>query len=166
MGASYFEKCSRGEKILADLHKVNPSAVLAFGLSELSPDLKSASGGDEDLMLPRVDMIWICVEPSSTSYPSVWHQERYTGQMQCNALAMANSSSNEHQILREVFKDQYAISTVKLLQLAHQQQQKNGSEGEGFLSFTATNFKAAEETPEASQSLHFPHLKDLNLRDR
>ena len=165
VGASYFEKCSRGEKILADLHKVNPSAVLAFGLSELSPDLKSASGGDEDLMLPRVDMIWICVEPSSTSYPSVWHQERYTGQMQCNALAMANSSSNEHQILREVFKDQYAISTVKLLQLAHQQQQKNGSEGEGFLSFTATNFKAAEETPEASQSLHFPHLKDLNLRE-
>ena len=35
-----------------------------------------------------------------------------------------DSSSNEHQILREVFKDPYAISTVRLLQLAQQQQKK------------------------------------------
>lgn len=166
VGSSYFEKCSRTEKILASLHKVNPTIVFAFGLSKLSPDLsKGTFRGDEDLSMPQVDMFWFHAGLPTITHPSVWHQEFYTARMQCESLITVDSSSNEHQILREVFKDPYAVSTVKLLQLAHQQQQRNGLEGEGFLSFTATSFEAADKTPEAAQSLYFSHLKDLNLRD-
>lgn len=166
VGSSYFEKCSRVEKILARLHKVNPATVFAFGLSKLCPDLsKGAFIGDEDLVLPQVDMFWFHAGLPTITHPSTWHQEFYTARMQCESLIIVDSSSNEHQILREVFKDPYAVSTVKLLQLAHQQQQKNGLEGEGFLSFTAKSFQAADKTPEAAQSLYFSHLKDLNLRD-
>lgn len=166
VGSSYFEKCSRVEKILARLHKVNPAITFAFGLSKLSPDLsKGAFQGNEDLVLPQVDMFWFQAGLPTITHPSVWHQEFYTARMQCESLFTIDASSNEHQILREVFKDPYAVSTVKLLQLAHQQQQKNGLEGEGFLSFTATSFEAADEIPEAAQSLYFSHLKDLNLRE-
>jgi len=163
VGASYFEKCSRAEKTLADLHKVKSSIIFAFGLAKLSPEGPYKS--DEDLTKPQVDMFWFHAELPTVSHPSVWHQELYTAHMQYMSLIIVDASSNEHQILREVFKDPYAISTVRLLQLAHRQQQKNGLVGEGFLSFTATSFEAADKTPEAAQSLYFPHLKDLNLRE-
>jgi RHS repeat-associated protein len=166
VGAAYFEKCSRSKHILANLHKVNPALVFAFGLSKLSPDLsKGPYKSDEDLTMPQIDMFWFQVGPPALSLPSVWHQELYSARAQCEALLAVDWSSNEHQILREVFRDQYAISTVRLLQRAHQQQQKKGLEGEGFLSFTATSFEAADKTPEIAQSLYFPQLKDLNLRD-
>jgi len=166
VGASYFEKCSRAEKILADLHKVKSTAVFAFGLAKLSPDpAKGPYMSDEDLTIPQVDMIHFNAELPTVSHPSLWHQDLYTAYMQYMSLTSVDGSSNEHQILREVFKDPYAISTVRLLQLAHRQQQKKGLEGEGFLSFTATSFEAADKTPEAAQSLYFPHFKNLNLRE-
>lgn len=165
VGASYFEKCSRAEKILADLHKVNPRTIFAFGLAKLSPD--SSQGpykNDEDLVLPQVDMFWFHAALPTVAQSSVWHQARNAAQMQYESLAAVDLSSNEHQILREVFNDPYAISTVRLLQLAHQEHLKNGLEGEGFLSFTATSFEVANKTPEAAKNLYFPHLS-LNLRD-
>jgi RHS repeat-associated protein len=166
VGAAYFEKCSRGEKTLADLHKIIPRTVLAFGLAKLAPDLsKGPVKGNPDPTLPQVDMIRICPELPSNPHLTAWHQEIRTAVRQWKSLTTVDQSSNEHQILREIFKDPYAVSTVKLLQLAHQQHQKNGFSGEGFLVFTPSSFEAAEKIPEAAQSLYFSHLKDLNLRD-
>ncbi len=163
VGASYFEKCSRSEQLLAALHKVNPISMFSFGLATLAPNV-SKDSSEQDL-LPQVDMFWGGFQDPNNPYPNVWNQELNTAKMQFAALFILDFSSNEHQILREVFKDPYAISTVKLLQLAHQQQQKKGLEKEGFLVLTPSIFETAEKTPEAAQSLYFSHLKELNLRD-
>ena len=166
VGASYFERCGHAEEVLASLHKVTPMTVFAFGLAKLSPDVSKGSfKRDQDLALPQVDMFWFR-SPLVSDFPLAgWTQETITARVQLEALVTVDSSSNEHQILREVFKDPYAISTVKLLQLAHLEHQKKGLEGEGFLVFTPSNFAAADTIPEAAQRLYFPHLKDLNLRD-
>jgi len=165
VGVSYFEKCGQAEEILSKLHKINYPTALAFGLAKLSPDLSTGSfKGEEDLILPQVDMFWFNVQPPFPPDSTAWHQELRTAYRQFLTLALVNQSSYEHQILREVFKDDYAVSTVKLLQLAHQQQQKKGLEGEGFLSLTSSSLEVTEKTPEAAQSLYFSHLKDLNLR--
>src|SRR5262249_36834050 len=132
--------------------------------SKLSPNLsEGAFKGEEDLTLPQVDMYGCnAIFPSKLS-PSFWHKEYDTARRQCAALINVDASSNEHQILREIFKDTHAISTVKLLQLTHLEQQKKGREGEGFLFFTPSSFEAANKTPEAAQGIYFHHLQDLNL---
>ena len=169
VGSAYFEKCSRANKAFARLHKINPTTAFAFGLSKFSPDLsKGVFRGDEDLSMPQVDMFWFNAAQPTTAHPCIWHQEIRSAHMQFDALSTVDSSSNEHQILRDIFKDQkdfYAISTVKLLQLAHLEQQKKGLEGEGFLSLNSASFEAADKTPEAAKDLYFPHLNDLNLCD-
>jgi len=150
VGASYFEKCSRATNRLAALHKVNPTVPFAFGLAKLSPDLsKGPFRGEEDLVLPQVDMFCFHVGPLSSSIPSVWHQERHTARVSFEALSLIDGSSNEHQILKEVFKDAYAVSTVKLLQLAHLEQQKKGLEGDGFLTLTRESFETTKADSEA-----------------
>jgi hypothetical protein len=166
VGASYFEKCSRSTNILAALHKVNPTVPFGFGLAKLSPDLsKGPFRGEEDLVLPQVDMFLFHVGPVPLAASSVWHQEMHTARTGFEALSLIDGSSNEHQILREIFKDDYAVSTVKLLQLAHLEQQKQGLEGQGFLTLTPANFEAANKNPESAQSQFFSNLKDFNLSD-
>ncbi|MDR3624441.1 MAG: DUF6531 domain-containing protein, partial [Chlamydiales bacterium] len=166
VGTSYFEKCGRTESLIADLHKTRPTTALAFGLAKLSPDSsKGPIKGEPDLKLPQVDMFWFHANPPQNPPPSIWNQEGYTASRQLKALITVDSSSNEHQILSEIFKDPYPISTVKLLQLAHLQHKKNGLPGEGFAIFTPSSFEAAENTPEVAQALYFSHLENLNLRD-
>ena len=103
---AYFEKCSRQESLLAALHKLPPSTSFAFGLVTLSP-------------IPKMDMWWINPQqlqgykhPISTNY------------RQFIALHAINTSSNEAQILREIFLDSHALSTCKLLQRTYQEQGK------------------------------------------
>jgi RHS repeat-associated protein len=166
VGASYFEKCSRSTNTLAALHKVNPTSPFAFGLAKLSPDLsKGPFRGEEDLVLPQVDMFHFHAGPSELSTPSAWHQEVHTARTGFEALSLIDGSSNEHQVLREIFKDDYAVSTVKLLQLAHLEQQKQGLGGEGFLTLTSVSFEAANKNPESAQGQYFSHLKDFNLSE-
>ncbi len=139
VGAVYFEKCNRATQALACLHKIPSPITFAFGLSKFTP-----RGNDT---YPQVDMFYF-QNPSDEQYNA----------FECSSLVLLDSSSNEHQVLRDVFKDPYAVSTVRLLQIAHQ-------EKGGFLTFTPESFKRADETPEAAQSIHFSHIKDLNLRD-
>ncbi|HNA61920.1 MAG TPA: hypothetical protein PKW79_02465, partial [Rhabdochlamydiaceae bacterium] len=155
VGASYFDRCGQVEEMLSLLHKINGTTAMAFGLVKLSPDTsRGPFQGDEDLVLPQVDMSWFRTQSPSFS---VNHN-------QFQALMLATQSSYEHQILREIFNDENAVSTVKLLQLAHQQHQKKGLDGEGFLTLTQTALESVETTPEAAQSLYFPQLDNLNLR--
>ncbi|MCE5294087.1 MAG: DUF6531 domain-containing protein, partial [Chlamydiales bacterium] len=134
IGFAYFEKCGRAQNLLAKLHKVNQATCVNFGIATLSP------GQKEDLVIPSVDMTYFAIPTtlSSNDDPSAYTQYA--------ALVIADSSSNEHQILKDVFNDSHAISTVKLLQLAHSKQKKNGLEGNGFLAFTGTTFEAASDS--------------------
>ncbi|MEM7175193.1 MAG: DUF6531 domain-containing protein, partial [Chlamydiota bacterium] len=165
MGAAYFEKCGYGEELFARLHKTTPKTVFAFGLSKLSPDLSKGPFKDEsDLILPQVDMFWFSAQLPSHTLPVMCNEEPNLSHRQCRALTTVNSSSNEHQILREIFSDPYAISTVKLLQLAHLEHQKKEGDGEGFLTLTQESLSAFDQTPDITQTLYFPHLKDVNLQ--
>ena len=151
VGASYFEKCSRSEGLLASMNKVKPKIVFACGLSKLTP-----GSSKSDSMMPQVDMHWFF---SNNEYSNGDNAD-----VQFTELFLVDSSSNEHQVICDIFKDQYAISTVKLLQLAHQTHKKNGLDGIGFLFFGPGSFEAANEIPEIAQLLYFPQFKELNLR--
>ncbi|MEX0962289.1 MAG: hypothetical protein WDZ28_05490, partial [Simkaniaceae bacterium] len=154
LGTAYFEKCGMAQELLAKLHKVKPTTDFAFGLVKLIE--KSTNQSKEKL--PQVDM---CFLSRGASY----NQKEYSILRQYAALTIVDISSNEHQILRDVFSDTSAVSTVKLLQLAHQYQQRQGASEEGFLAFDACLLKEAEENPEITKSLYFSHLKNLNLSD-
>ncbi len=165
VGAAYFEKCGYGEELLAELHKISPRTIFAFGLAKLSPDLSKGLFKDQnDLCLPQVDMFWFRSQLPSHPLPVVWNQETHSAYMQWEALTTVDSSSNGHQILREVFSDPYAISTVKLLQLAHLEHEKQGGEGEGFIVLTPESFEASDKTPEVAKSLYFSELKGLDFQ--
>lgn len=151
IGAAYFEKCGSVEQKLAHLHKIGSMNHLAFGLSKLSSDLAS------EKKLPQVDMLFVATPRLSS--PTA--QDMHSAIRQCRALSIVDSSSNEHWILREVFQDPYAISTIKLLQIAHLEHQKKGLEDTGFLVFSRSSLIAAENTPEAAQSMYFSHLRDF-----
>lgn len=165
IGAAYFEKCSRSEKTLADLHKVSPTTYIRFGLVKLAPDLSTGKvQGNLDLKFPQVDMNRCLSALDHHTHPFSIYSENHTAFRQYCALIAVNNSANEHQILREIYEDPYAISTVKLLQLAHQEHQKNGGAGTGFLTFTNNSFIDADTQPEMARHLYFSHLKDVNLR--
>lgn len=162
VGTAYFERCNRSERILANLHKIAPRSILGFGLSKLSP---SPSMSNPDVKLPQVDMMWFAFNPNQKFAPISWHQELLNTGRQFHTLKNVDFSSNEHQILREIFDDKGAISTVKLLQLAHLEHQKKGLSDSGFLVLSKPSFEAAEKMPEAAQGIYFPHLKELKLRN-
>ncbi len=155
VGAAYFEKCGRAEKILASLYKLFPVVDFAFGLVKLS--------SSEGLKAPQVDMMWN-ISPLPPSNSTFRQEEIYSALRSLESLIMVDTSSNEHQILLDIFGVKEAISTVKLLQLANREQQKKGLSEPGFLILTPLNMTAAENTPEAAQSLYFSQLTDLDLR--
>lgn len=162
---NYFEKCSRAEKNLARLHKTSPKTFFVCGLAKFAPDFsKGPLKGVPELTFPQVDMQSFAFDNFNKLYPFSWHQEKYFNDRQYSALVNVDFSSNEHQVLREVFQDPYAISTVKLLQLAHQEHKNKGLPGIGFLIFTQQSFLDANNTPEVARCIYFPHLKDINLR--
>ncbi len=78
-------------------------------------------------------------------------------------LTCADYSSNEHQVIQDVFKDQNAISTIKLLKIAHKGHQEKGREGSGFLALTERTQSVAEKDPFVSKFLNFPHLPDFSF---
>ena len=155
VGASYFERCGRAEKILAELHKTSPLMIFAFGLAKLSTS--------QDIKAPQVDMMW-SLSPMPSLQSTSWQQEFYAALRALQLLITVDFSSNEHQVLLDVLGVKEAISTVKLLQLANREQQKKGLPEPGFLSLTPSRIAAVENTPEAAKSLYFPYLEDLDLR--
>ena len=127
-----------------------------MGLAKLAP----SSTYEE--MLPQVDMFSFQT-PALLNPPTYnSHGHNSTNVIQCHALTITDSSSREHHILRELFNDQNALSTVRLLQLGHLQQKEGG--GPGFLLFSKDSCELSTHSPEAAQDLYFPHLDNLNLR--
>jgi len=160
IGAAYFEKCNRSEKQLAALHKIAPCRHFCIGLSKLSPDPSSPS----DLRFPQVDMFDATLIQRGNKHPFSPYQEPHLSYKYYATLVNADGSSNEHQVLREIYQDPYAISTVKLLQIAHQNHKKKKLPGLGFLIFTSKNFDEADATPELARFRYFPSFTNLNLQ--
>ncbi len=166
MGAKYFENCNRADRQLSQLHKVLPYFVFGCGLSEITPDVSKKSGeGGLDLRYPSVDMQTdgVTRRLNSACTPTIWHEEITTAENQRDALVIVDISSNEHQILRDFFNDKNAISTVKILQLQHQEHQNNGLFGPGFLAFSPSSFAASNELPVLAQKLYYSNLKNVHL---
>lgn len=141
VGAAYFEKCCTAEKILAALHKVSPTTYYSIGLAKLSPETSYSC----DLRLPQVDMhrrYWV---PPHEGTEYILKPDYHFAGHQFRILANADASANEHQVIREVYQDPYAISTVKLLQIAHQEHLKSGLAGTGFLMFSRNSFEQADK---------------------
>ncbi|NNM43800.1 MAG: hypothetical protein HKM07_05605, partial [Chlamydiae bacterium] len=91
VGASYFEKCGRSEDTLSKLHKIHYTTAMAFGLAKLSPDMsKGPFKGEEDLILPQVDMFWFHFLPSTYVHSTAWHQELRTACHEFQALTLVN----------------------------------------------------------------------------
>lgn len=167
IGAAYFHKCRESDKRLAALHKLTSKLVIAFGLAKLSPDPSMVNiSSQPELRFPQVDMLFSHFYDSSGFQSSRYnHQDIHTSRLQLAAFTCVDNSSNEHQILKEFFKDPYAISTVKLLQIAHKRHQEAGLNGLGFLVLDASRLDKAEENCELAQQLYFSHLKNFNLKE-
>ena len=162
VGAQYFEKCCKAQKLLATLHKVPPVIYFDFGLAKLSPDTSNGPIiGEPDLKFPQVDMMFFGNKPYISPLLQQTQSSNFTDYV---ALITADVSSNEHQILHDVFQDPYAISTVKLLQIAHDEHQRKGLKGTGFLALTEKTHTEATAAPDIAKLLHFAHLPDLNIR--
>lgn len=159
VGTAYFEKCNRSEKLLATLHKVSPDIYFCVGLAKLSPD----PGSITDLRFPQIDMHRNCFKVNHKN-PYSPYKEMNSTLKQYLILFNADGSANEHQVLREIYQDPYAISTVKLLQIAHLKHQKKGSSKPGFLVFTAKSFVDAEEDPLSAALIHFSQIEGINFR--
>lgn len=141
VGASYFEKCGEGEASLARLHKVPPPTRFSCGLVSLVP----YEGVEE--MTPQVDMVHHFKKHSESQGATF-----DLAMDELKTLLIANTSSNEHQVLKEVFQGPYAISSVKLLQLAHDAFRKGQSNS--FSLLTKTSF------PEASHGISSDNLRE------
>lgn len=162
MGALYFDKCNRSEKTLANLHKLLPITFLRCGLAKLSPETSQGLTGKPLLRFPQVDMHHFG-QNLSIPYALNCDQERSLALRQFALFECVDQSANEHQVLRDFFQDKYAISTVKLLQIAHEAHQNKGLSGPGFLTFTRQSLNDADKSPIFAQSVYFNHLKGLNL---
>ena len=128
IGSTYFEKCSWSRKQLARMHKVILRSNVSFGLAKFSPDLSKSYTA---LLFPQIDMINQTLLPNSTQSPLLSEKDF----RQFAKLAIVDESSNEHQVLRELFADPHAISAVKLLQIAHEEQTVRSAGRLGFLRF-------------------------------
>ncbi len=124
IGMAYFEKVSRTEAALASLHKLPPLTYFAVGLAKLSPDPLTGQ-----LVFPQVDMQF-CLQSKSDLDTNPLPR-------QLSDLLICDISSNEHQILRDIFQDPHAISTIKLLEISNKKEA-------GFLTFTPKSFKEAD----------------------
>ncbi|PCI77094.1 hypothetical protein COB21_03440, partial [Candidatus Aerophobetes bacterium] len=166
IGAAYFDKCGYSEQFLANLHKTKKVSPLGFGLAKLVPDLSKGPFKDQsDLVFPQIDMFHVHAPASHLPNLTGSVEDASISQLQLDTLTIADQSSNEHQILREIFNDPGALSTVSLLQQAHIQQQQKGDEGTGFLVVTPQILEEADKNPEMAQLLYFSHLKDFDLRN-
>jgi len=148
LGLSYFKAILDDDREMKKLFKLAPDISFGIGLAKLSPEYKAGSKnksksgdfiGKPDLIYPQVDMMF-------TDYESFKNDCLHTKKPirssfathPVNILGIVNGSSWEHQILNDVFHDKYAISTVKLLQLAHMRADRAKS---GFLLLTQSNLK-------------------------
>jgi len=133
------------------MHKITPKSLASFGLIKLSPDITSKLK-EAPLVFPQIDMQHVLQYPPAHLYPFSWHQEANSSFRQFISLVAVDQSSNEHRVLNEIFQDPHAISTVKLLQIAHEQHHKKGLNGAGFLIFTEKTFEDAQNRPEIAQT--------------
>ncbi len=161
VGAAYFARCGSAQNMLAELHKVHPLGYFAFGLAKFAPGRKDHF----DQKFPQVDMIFLGRPSVDTAPISFLHDDMYPTLRQFDALVIVDVSSNEHQILRDIFSDEGAISTVRLLQLAHQNAQKMGDGTKGFIALSAEILKEIENDPESAYAQHFSHLPKIHLSD-
>tara|TARA_B100000965_G_scaffold355634_1_gene333102 strand:- start:840 stop:1208 length:369 start_codon:yes stop_codon:yes gene_type:complete len=76
--------------------------------------------GTPKLYYPQVDMNCFNGVGMANDHLRPDLKENHTSVIKDSAiLFIADGSSNEHQIINEIFNQKHAISTVKLLQLAH-----------------------------------------------
>ena len=172
-GMSFFEKASAGDKILADLHKINNATTYKVGLSKLSPDLavrssnRNAKGelvGQPVLRFPQVDMMRVGLKEFANGGIRPDLGEESTSVMKdYYILRTTDGSSNEHQVLNDFYDDKYAVSTVKLLQLAHKRHAASGKPGSGFLVFTRASVTEAKLNPKHAAERYFSHITGLDL---
>ena len=142
VGASYFENCGWAEEKISALHKIPCPTALGFGLAQLTSDKETVS--------PQVDMFWF-IGDAGSALDTTAHYQYAT-------LATVNQSSHEHQIIKEIFNDDHAISTVKLLHLAYGEENK-GLGGDGFITLTASSLEAIDKAGELAKNFYFPYLR-------
>ncbi len=163
VGSIYFEKCGRAGKVLADLHKVKSNTIFSFGFVKLAGNL-SNSMENNGKVFPQVDMYNNTYIPEhNVSVLKSWSNENYISQRQYEILSCVHLSSCEHQVIQDFFQDPYAVSTVRLLQLAQLHHQISNVSGSGFLKLTPKKLAKFKEDPQKAQDDFFPNLKAFDL---
>lgn len=121
MGMAYYERVSRFDRQLADLHKVRTLSRFALGLSRINA---FRAGGEIPPgpfvpVEPNVDMFFdiagrasnMSLHPDSSRPPNPDYENFLL-------LSIADISAQEHRAINSFFNQTDAVSTVRLLQLA------------------------------------------------
>jgi len=137
LGMGYFERIGRFNAALAGLHKVRQLSVFEAGLSKLT----ARTQGGTPKVQGRVDMPLhtTVLVANETSHPDL-DEDPFTALQNYRWLSIAHQSAEEHEIINSTFEEKFAISTVRLLQLA--QRRATGST-KGVLELTRNNYVSA-----------------------
>lgn len=121
MGMTYYERVSRFDRQLADLHKVRTLSRFALGLSRINAFRSEGRipMGPFVPVEPNVDMFFdiagrasnMSLHPDSSRPPDPDYENFLL-------LSIADISAQEHRAINSFFNQTDAVSTVRLLQLA------------------------------------------------
>lgn len=123
MGMTYYERVSRFDRQLADLLKVRTLSRFAIGLSRLNAFRANGQipEGPFTLVEPNVDMFFdIAGRAANMSLHPDSGRSANPDYENFLLLSIADISAQEHRAINTFFKQNDAVSTVRLLQLAAQ----------------------------------------------
>jgi RHS repeat-associated protein len=125
LGMGYHARIGRFNSTLADLHKARQWSVFDAGLAKLTSRTESGSPKAQG----QVDMpgSTVLLVANETWRPDL-DEEQFTALPSYRWVSFANDSAEEHEIINSTFEEKFAISTVRLLQLA-ERRATNGNKG-------------------------------------
>jgi RHS repeat-associated protein len=141
LGLVYYERLNRFQQFNAALHKEHILSNFRSGLVKFAARRVSGSlpNGDIDLIRPHIDIFDYTTAfiGNQTVHPD--SGEDILAGDDFALLDMANASAQEHAVLNSYLREQDAVSTVRLLQLA---QARSGPGTNGIVTLTKTNYVA------------------------
>lgn len=145
VGMTYWANMIPELEKIRGLHKIYTYFDYGLCLASITPE---AGSGNTQWRIPRVDIPFkinllgnSSIHPNSSQTQAEVQQDDYF-------LEAGVASANEHYVLNSFFGKENGISTVQLLRLANERHAGTaGNNGQGFYSFTRSEFAAANSDP-------------------
>jgi YD repeat-containing protein len=144
-GMSFWSNMIEELEQVRDLHKIYTYFDYGLCLASITPEPGS---GNSQWRIPRLDVPYRVNLLSNSSIHPGSSQTQAQVQQDDYFLEAGVGSANEHYALNSFFGKEQSVSTVQLLRLANSRHASTaGNNGQGFFSFTRSEFAAANTDP-------------------